>query len=306
MAFATSIIPVGNRLVSIGLDGKVPRFWEFAEAHHQPRVSPDGNLIARSIIDETRSQPDFWIEDLERGTVYPLVRTLEPDMGAIWSPDGRQLAFVTGHLPRRQGELALNIAAADGTGIVRTLQCPGDFCEPSDWSADGSTLLLNVLESGNSNVWTLPLDGRGSAQPLLTADFDEKDARYSPNGRWIAYVSEETGDPQVLVHSAAGPARRFVVSGEGGVQPVWSRDGNVLYFVDLQGQLHNVSVRWTQDGDPVFGLPVKVDVPRIGSGHWGTQYDISPDGRRIYFMEATHEPSPQVIQVAINWRALLD
>lgn len=80
----------------------------------------------------------------------------------------------------------------------------------------------------------------------------------------------------------------------------------MLYFVDMQGQLHNVSVRWTQDGDPDFGLPVKVDVPRIGAGHWGTQYDISPDGSRIYFMELTQEPSPQEIQVAINWRALLD
>jgi Tol biopolymer transport system component len=307
MAFATSVIPVGNRLVSVGLDGKDPRFWGFAEAHHQPRVSPDGKLLARSIIDETRSQPDFWIEDLERGTVYPVVRTLEPDMSAIWSPDGRQLVFVTGHLPGRQGQRSLNIVAADGTGIVRSLACPGDdYCEPSDWSADGSTLLINVLAPGKADVWTLPTDGNGSARPLLTSEFIERDPRYSPNGRWIAYVSEEAGRPEVLVHSATGPARRFSISGEGGSQPVWRRDGSALYFVDPRGQLQSVSVRWSANGEPAFGLPAKLDVPRIGFGHWGTQYDISPDGSRLYFMQESEEPAPREMQVAINWRALLD
>ena len=304
MAFAETIIPVGNRLVSVGIDGRGIRYWRAAEAHHQPRISPDGRLLSRSHIDETRSQPDFWVEDLERGTVFPVLKSLDPDMGAIWSPDGRQLAFVTGHLPRRQGKLALNIVAADGTGIVRSLQCPGDFCEPSDWRADG-TLLLTVLESGNSNLWTLSADGTASARPLLTADFDEKDARYSPDGRWIAYVSEEAGRPEVLVHNVTGQARRFAVSGEGGTQPVWSRDGKALYFVDLQGQLSSVAVHWSMDGEPAFALPVKLDLPRVGSGHWGTQYDISPDGKRIYFMEPTQEPAPQEIQIAINWWALL-
>ena len=307
MAFATSIIPVGSRLVSVGLDGKDPRYWGFAEAHHQPRVSPDGKLLARSIIDETRSQPDFWMEDLERGTVYPVVRTLEPDMSAIWSPDGRHLVFVTGHPPGRQGERELNIVAADGTGIVRSLACPGDdYCEPSDWSADGSTLLINVLKYGNADIWTLPADGKGSAQPLLTAEFSERDPRYAPNGRWIAYVSEEAGRPEVLVHSASGPARRFVISGDGGSQPVWRRDGSALYFVDPKGQLLSVSVRWSADGEPAFGLPARLDVPRIGSGHWGTQYDISPDGSRLYFMQPTEAPAPREMQIAINWGGLLD
>jgi Tol biopolymer transport system component len=305
MAYSDAVIPMGNRLVSVGLDGKDPQFGKFAEAHQSPRVSPDGKLIAISHIDESRSQPDFWIQDLERGTVYPILRSLEPDMSPVWSPDGRYLAFVTGHLPYRQGRLALNIAAADGTGIARSLRCPGDFCEPSDWSADGSTFLLNVQESGQSNVWTLPADGKGEARPLLTADFNERDARYSPDGKWIAYVSDEAGHSEVLVHTTTGPARRFTISGEGGVQPVWRRDGKVIYFVGLSGQLHSVAVRWKADGEPEFGLPTKL-APRVGSGHWGTQYDVSPDAKRLYFMESTSEPAPTEIQVAINWAGLAD
>ena len=289
MAFAETMIPAAMQLVSVNLDGKDLRLWEGAPAHNWPRVSPDGRLLARQHIDATLSQPDIWVEDLERGTVYPVLKTLEPDMSPVWSPDGRQLAFVTGHLPGRQGKLTLNIAAADGTGIVRSLQCPGDYCEPTDWSKDGSSLLVTALDSNNQDVWIVPTDSEGTAKPLLSAEFDEKDARYSPDGRWVAYVSTEAGQPEVLVHTVSGPPRRMVVSGEGGTQPVWQRDGKMLYFVDLAGRLRSVAVRWAENGDPTFGLPGTPDLPQFGFGHWGTQYDVSPDGSRIYFMQPVQD-----------------
>jgi eukaryotic-like serine/threonine-protein kinase len=306
MAFADSVVPSRNELISVAVDGKGLKLLESAEAHNWPRISPDGRLVARTRIDDSRSQPDVLVEDLERGTVYPVLRTLEPDMSPVWSPDGRRLAFVTGHLPGRRGKLSLNIAAADGTGIVRSLQCPGDYCEPTDWSADGSTLLLTVLDSGNHDVWTVSAEAESSARPLLAADFNEKEARYSPDGRWIAYRSEEAGRPEIMVHAISGLARRLLVSGGGGTQPVWGRDGKKLYFVDLDGRLRSAAVRWAENGDPIFGLPVKLDLPRVGFGHWGTQYDVSPDGSHIYFMQPAREPPPTEIQLAINWRPLLE
>ena len=306
MAFAETIIPAAMELVSMNLDGKDLRLWEGAPAHNWPRVSPDGRLLAREHIDATLSQPDIWVEDLERRTVYPVLKTLEPDMAPIWSPDSRQIAFVTGHLPGRQGKLTLNIAAADGTGIVRSLKCPGDYCEPSDWSKDGSSLLVTARDSNNQDVWIVPTDSDGTAKPLLSAEFDEMDARYSPDGRWVAYVSTEAGNPEVLVRTVSGSPRRMVVSGEGGTQPVWQRDGKMLYFVDLAGRLRNVTVHWAENGDPTFGLPGQPDLPQFGFGHWGTQYDVSPDGSRIYFMRPVQDAPPREIQVAINWRALLN
>ena len=104
MAFAETIIPAAMQLASVNLDGKDLRLWERAPAHNWPRVSPDGRLLARPHIDASLSQPDIWVEDLERGTVYPVLKTLEPDISPTWSPDGRQLAFVTGHLPHQLGE----------------------------------------------------------------------------------------------------------------------------------------------------------------------------------------------------------
>jgi serine/threonine protein kinase/Tol biopolymer transport system component len=306
MAFAESPIPSGNRLASFSMGGERVRTWDEPVVQNWPRVSPDGRLLARAHMDDTQSQPDIWVEDLERGTVYPVTRTLEPEMAPVWSPNGRQLAFVTGHLPGRRGYLQLNIAAADGTGIVRSQPCPGDYCEPTDWSKDGSSLLVTVLEADNPNVWIVSTGPDGTAKPLLTAEFSESDARFSPDGRWVAYVSREAGRPEVWVRTVSGAPRRMVVSGEGGAQPVWSRDGKLIYFVDLQGQLRSASVSWGANGDPVFGLPDLPKLPPIGFGHWGTQYDVSPDDSRIYFIRPNDDPAPREIQVVLGWRALLD
>jgi serine/threonine-protein kinase len=128
----------------------------------------------------------------------------------------------------------------------------------------------------------------------------------SRNGRWIAYVSDESGRAEVSVRSVSGVAQRLVVSGEGGDQPVWRRDGAELFFVDPSGQLRSVSVRWSRDGVPAFGLPSKLNVPPIGRGHWGTPYDVSPDGSRIYFLRRNDDLPPGEIHVIVGWRALLE
>ena len=87
---------------------------------------------------------------------------------------------------------------------------------------------------------------------------------------------------------------------------MWRADGAELFFVDPEGFLRSVSVRWSRDRLPAFGLPTKLNVPRIGLGHWGTPYDVSPDGSRIYFLRGNDDLPPREIPVVIGWRALLD
>jgi Tol biopolymer transport system component len=146
----------------------------------------------------------------------------------------------------------------------------------------------------------------GTAEPLLAETFDERDARISPNGGWIAYVSEESGRPEVSVRSISRPHMRIGVSADGGDQPVWRRDGSEVFFVDTEGHVRSVSVRWSRDGAPEFGSPTRLNVPRIGVGHWGTQYDFSPDGSRMYFLPRNDDPPPHEIHVVMGWRALLE
>jgi dipeptidyl aminopeptidase/acylaminoacyl peptidase len=187
------------------------------------------------------------------------------------------------------------------------LPCPRAFCEPTDWSPDGQRLLVNVrddLDRGG-DVWAVSTDPKGSAQPLLAEAFTERDARLSPDGRWIAYVSEESGRPDVSVRRLSGPALRIVISGSGGEQPVWRRDGRELFFVDPQGRLRAVAVSPGAGANLTFGVPVELKVPLIPILPQGTQYDVSPDGRRVYFLDRTREPAPREIAVVLGWRALL-
>jgi Tol biopolymer transport system component len=303
LVFASSTVPYRNasRLEAVDRTGTRLRFWETPEAQNWPRLSPNGHLLARQRVDPLRNTPDLWVEDLARGSTLRVTTAVEPDIRPVWSPDGRHIAYVSGNLPFRPGKRTLSIAAADGTGVTRSLQCPGEYCEPTDWMERG--LLVNVLAGQGWDVWIVPLEG-GDPRPLLAEGFVERDARMSHDGRWIAYVSDESGRPQVSVRSVNGPPQRIVVSNEGGDQPVWGHDGNELFFIDPEGQLCSASVHWGRDGLPNIGLPVKLSVPPIGRGHWGTPYDVSPDGRRIYFLRRNDDPPPREIHVVVGWRAL--
>jgi Tol biopolymer transport system component len=304
LVFASSTVPYGNasRLEAVDRTGTRLRFWETPEAQNWPRLSPDGGMLARQRVDPLRNTPDLWVDDLTRRSTLRVTTAVEPDIRPVWSPEGRHIAYVSGNLPFRPGMRTLSIAAADGTGVTRSLQCPGEYCEPTDWTQSG--LLVNVLAGQSWDVWIVPLEG-AAPRPLLAEAIVERDARMSYDGRWIAYVSDETGRPQVSVRSIEGPPQRIVVSNDGGDQPVWGHEGSELFFVDPEGQLCSVSVHWSRDGRPQFGLPVKLSVPPIGRGHWGTPYDVSPDGRRIYFLRRNDDPPPREIHVVVGWRALL-
>jgi eukaryotic-like serine/threonine-protein kinase len=303
--FASSAIPYRNAfsLEAVDRSGKRIRFWETPEAQNWPRLSPNGEFLARQRVDPMRNTPEIWVEDLVRGSNLPITTTVEPDIRPVWSSDGRYLAYVSGNLPFRPGKRVLSIAAADGTGVIRTFPCPGSYCEPTDWTEQG--LLVNVIDGRNRDVWIAPVDGDRAAKPLLVEAFAERDARMAPDGRWVAYVSEESGRAEVSVRTVGGAPQRLSVSSEGGDHPVWRRDGRELFFIDPQGQLQSVSVHWSREGRPAFGLPTAVNVPRIGPGHWGTPYDVSPDGSQIYFLRSNDDPAPREIHVIIGWRALL-
>ena len=97
-----------------------------------------------------RGNPDIWVKDLERGTQVRVTTATEPDMLPVWSPGGNRLAYVSGNPPGRPGKRNLSIAAADGTGVIRTFPCPGGYCEPTDWTHDGLRLIVNVRDARGS------------------------------------------------------------------------------------------------------------------------------------------------------------
>ena len=305
LVFAETSIPYGSRLEAVNRRGVRLRRWDDAEPQNWPRLSPDGRKLARQRVDQLRNNPDIWVEDLERGSRLRLTTAVDPDIRPVWSPDGRYVAYVSGNLPGRQGTRTLHIVAADATGELRAVPCPREYCEPTDWIPGTRQLVINASDARGRDVWTVSIDQTGESRPLLDAPFAERDARISPNGKWVGYVSEESGHAEVSVRALGGEPKRFVVSVDGGDQPVWRRDGAELFFVSPEGYLHSVPVAWSRGGVPSFGTPLRLDVPRVGFGHWGTQYDVSPDGTSIYLLRENDDQPPREIHVVLGWRALL-
>jgi Tol biopolymer transport system component len=267
-----------------------------------PRLSPDGTRIARQLVDPLRGNPDIWVVDLQDGSSVRVTTATGSDTLPVWSPDGRRLAYGSGTLKDRR----LSIAAADGTGVLQELSCPGTYCEPTDWSADGRSLIVNARSTGGGDVWSVPLEAGEAGRGILSEPFPEYDARLSPDGQWLVYVSEETGRPVVSVRAMSGPPSRIVVSSDGGNQPVWRRDGREILYVDLGGRLRGRPVQPLHPGGQLtLGLATMLNVPLIGSGHWSTQYDVSRDGAQLYFLDRTPAPPPSDIAVVIGWRALI-
>ncbi len=301
LAFSPTSLSRATRLMSAGRDGSDVRILSESESSNWPRLSPDGTRLVLQRVDGRRGTPDLWVKDLSRGTETRV--TSPPNHGGlpVWSPGSDRLAFLWG----RVASAGIGIGSPDGTSTIIPRACP-ERCEPSDWSPDGRTLILTVRTALGSDVWAMPVEATGEgdvARPIFAERFNERDARISPDGEWIAYVSDETGRDEVSVRRISG-GERTVLSPGGGHQPVWRRDGAELFYVDPQGILSAVAVRRGR-GTLVPGVPVQLGVPAIGVGHWGTQYDVTHDGSRVYFVDR-QQPEPATrIEVILGWTALL-
>jgi Tol biopolymer transport system component len=297
LAFVSSPLPYGQRLGSSRRNGEDLTIRSERLRLSTPRISPDGRHLAVHQIETAPGRLALWVENLDRGT---RVRLAGEGLMPVWSPGSDQLAYNIG--PPAQP--TLTIGSSDGTGDRTPIPCPASRCDPTDWSRDGRWLLANVFAPNDIDVWLLSTTGE-SPRPLLNAAFVERDARLSPDGTLVAYVSEEAGRPEVSIQAVGHPPRRDVVSVSGGDQPVWSRDGTELFFVDPAGFLRAVRVTRDREGRPAYDPPVVLKVPRIGSGHYGTHYDVSPDGR-IYFLDRETDPPPSEFTVILGWPGILN
>ena len=263
------------------------RTGEFAE----PSVSPDGRHVAARLGD------DIWLLDRNGGALTRL--SFERDASRpVWSPDGREVAYVL----QQGADMDLRIIAADGGAPARAL--PSTELQPweVDFTADGRALLVRTAGGlGSRDVWLVPRDGASGPTGLLTTAADEVAPTVSRDGRWMAYVSNESGRAEVYVRAFPGLGGRYQVSLEGGSEPVWSRDGRELYYRSGSA-LYAAAIRAGSEFDVIGRTRLFVE-PDYATDLTHRFYDVTPDGR---FVMVRDLEGGSLLNVTLNWFQNLD
>lgn len=264
-----------------------------------PRLSPDGRRIAVSIASASLGF-DIWTYDLDRGTLAPLTFT-GSSIFPVWTPDGSRVTFSS----IVEGRRDIFWVAADGSTRPERLISSDHEQDPADWSPDGRTLVfVERHPETKGDIRALSLD-TNSDTPILASAFDEIEPALSPDGRWLAYASDESGRHEVYVRPFPGPGPRYAVSTDGGREPAWSRDGGTLYYTGTV----------VAPGEPLLAASITpgatfsagrsrrlFDVWPYLTANRIRGYDTSADGRLLMVKGAEVTPTPVThIRVVLNW-----
>jgi WD40 repeat protein len=265
-------------------------------------LSPDGTRIAVAQRNPENSQYDVWVIDWARKT--PARFTFDPALSAngnvVWSPDGLHIAFSS----ERRGNRDIFEKKAGGSVETPLLATSNDEW-PEDWSKDGRYLAYgsNAGNGAFGDLHALPLFGDRKPIPVALSPFSEDEPRFSFDGKWLAYNSNESGTTQVYVVSFPATDQKRQISTAGGVQPRWRRDDKELYYLALDGAMMAVEFRagpTVESGSPraLFNTGLDADQAR-------DQFAVRPDGQRFLIQLPAQEGSAMPVTVVMNWTAAL-
>ncbi len=268
--------------------------------YSSPALSPDGTRVAAGIQSPGAGTRNLWILDLKRGAASRFTFDPADEFNPLWSRDGSQILFTSA----QQGVRDIYQKSADGAGDPEVVFASRDQQKNvDDWSPDGRYVVYDITAAPD-NLWILPLFGGRKPFPFVQSNYDVRQARFSPNGRYIAYASDETGDYEIYVQTFPEPGGKWQVSTGGGRDPEWRRDGKELYFVS-GGKLMAVDVN---TGGPQFeaGTPKSLFEVHFGSGtaiNPNATYRVTADGQRFLCVTSTGQQGPPPITVVTNWTA---
>jgi serine/threonine protein kinase/Tol biopolymer transport system component len=261
-------------------------------------LAPDGRRVAETIIGAGNT--DVWVLDLARAITMRL--TFDPlfDGYPIWSPDSSRVAFTTG---AAGGAIATKLAGGGGAPEM-LLTAPVGTAWPSDWSADGRFIAYTVNgPKATFDIWILPLDGDHKPYPFVETPFVEDCASFSPDGRWLAYQSDESGVVQVYVQPFPSTGVKYQVSRDGGKQPKWRRDGRELFFLSIDNALLAADIAASREfeaGTPHMLFETGTAEMPIRQG-----YAVSTDGQRFLFNLPQQRSAQATLTMVLNWPATI-
>jgi eukaryotic-like serine/threonine-protein kinase len=278
-------------LVWVRADGRAETLPVGDRAFEHPRISPDGRSVALTIREE---DPDIWVLNLARGTLTRLTFERGEDESPVWTPDSARVTFASSRGPKRETRWR----AADGSTPEEVLFETPRHHHLAGWTPDGQTLITEESSGSGWDFWTNGLADRTSTA-LIQNGFFHAGAAISPNGRWLAYSSNEGGPLQVYVQAYPGPGGRFQVSNDGGAEPRWARDGRTLYYRQAQRMMAvPVETEGLFSAGPSRTL-FEGDYTRIG---WNqANYDVAPDGKSFLMIKGSVQGGPREIGIIGNW-----
>jgi Tol biopolymer transport system component len=271
--------------------------------YRNPTLAPDGTRVALELVDLLGRNEDIWIMDVARGVLSRFTFDPHNDIYPVWSADGRRIVFGS---DRDGGVFNIYQKSANGAGDDERVMKSTDDMAPYSWSPDGRFLLyrLNTLNTG-----ILSLTGERKAQPLLQASFTQSQPQISPDGRWVSYVSAESGTLETYVRSFPAATGKWQVSQGGAVFVRWRGNGKELYYYAPDFRL--MAVPFDGGGAaPRIGAPVGLFESRMLNGPnlvtgIKAQYDATRDGQRFLINVPLEEAVPSPITVLLNWSATL-
>jgi Tol biopolymer transport system component len=287
------LVRTDRRGAATSLTGDLQTFVE-------PRFSPDGRHLAVQIL--TGPTSDSWVYDLERGTATRLTFNPGNDAVPVWSPDGASIVFSSD----KEGAASLYRKQADGSGDEERLTTAAGGAQwVSSWSPDGRFLLYTEVNTptGNDIVY-LPLDGDRKPVPFLATEFSEAEGAFSPDGRWVAYQSEDSARSEVFVRPFPPRGGKWQISVDGGTHPRWSKSGKELFFrngnsvmvveVDITGDALRAAT-------PVKLFEGPFQQATIGGSTYA-DWDVSPDGQSFVLLRGENRLAvPDHVVIVLNW-----
>ncbi len=243
---------------------------------------------------------DIWLIDLVRGGMARFTTDPANERTPVWSPDGTRIAFAS----NRKGNFNLYIKPSSGVGTEEPLLETPNIKHIQDWSKDGRFLLYSENDPKTAtDLWALPMAGN-DRKPLVIVNtlFDERNGQFSPDGRWVAYETNESGRFEIEVQPFPNPSGKWQVSTNGGVQPRWRPDGKELYFISPDGKMMAASIAASgatfAAATPVALFPTQLASSVVAPKQ---QYAVSRDGRFL-LDQLMESPGNRPITLILNWR----
>jgi len=286
-----------SKLVWVSRNGAEQSLGAAARAYEQPRLSPDGRRVALDVVESGGTQStQVWLYDLARDTLSRFTFEGPFNGYAVWTPDGKRIAFMS----NTHGLQSIYWQRADGSGGLERLTA-GNLDVPFSWSPDGKRMAF-VNAVANPEIWVMQMGDRKAEPVLRTATFQDA-PQFSPDGRWLAYASDESGRREIYVQPYPGPGGKWLVSTDGGTEPVWNRNGRELFYrsgnkmmaVEIGTQPNFTAGKPWQLFERSY-LPNPLGLARAN-------YDVSPDGQRFLMLKPVEQEqvAPAQIVLVQNW-----